>query len=152
MGMTREKAVWLYLIGACLTGCATARVQSLALSDLQAAETLSALRSVCQDLKLGEEVTLTLRLSEVPPGVPAEQRTGYFYAYNRLNDTVYIADKSLGAFDRGEPYELGSIDSIIPTAAPAPAIAKLESAKNVPLISMISGDSDTDYERELLTK
>ncbi len=116
------KGTWTRLAGLCLSGicfagCATARPKPAGFTDPQLSQTLRHLRTLCMTLRLGSPVNVKFYegASATDKDVASASMTGYFYAYNKWNDTITISPQPPAFFDRGTPFYLASIQSIAPT-------------------------------------
>src|SRR5258706_15221527 len=96
-------------------GCATTTAfRPDGMTDKQAEHRLNDLRFACRTFRVGEAVNVSFypggkdaTAADVQSGMK-----GYFYAFNRMTDTVYVSQNPLTLFDRGQPYDLQYVQNI----------------------------------------
>jgi hypothetical protein len=101
-----------------VAGCATTHTKPAAFTDQQVSATIQHLRTVCLSLPLGSPVNVKFYegASNEDKEIASANLTGYFYAYNKWNDTVTLSAQPPSFFHRGTPYYLASIETIALTA------------------------------------
>ncbi|OGR90379.1 MAG: hypothetical protein A2992_09680 [Elusimicrobia bacterium RIFCSPLOWO2_01_FULL_59_12] len=116
MGAPAKRLVGLNALMVFLIGCATTPAfKPAGLSDQQAETRLNDVRSVCFSLRQGAYISVKFYEGAADSrGNKLESMTGYFDAFNKMNDTISIAKERLKALDRGEPYPLQVIADITP--------------------------------------
>ena len=129
-----------------LTGCATVPPKPAAMTDSQFTHSLRNLRGVCLTLRVGDPVNVKFYEGDAKydKDIASTQMAGYFYAYNRWNDTVTISAQPPTFFSSGTPYYLSSIESI--------AITPVESVQGPATLAQALASLPQDVDRDLLTQ
>jgi hypothetical protein len=136
----------LMALGGLLSGCATVPPKPTAMTDNQFTQALRHLRGVCLTLRVGDPVNVKFfeETSKYDKDIASSQMAGYFYAYNRWNDTITISVEPPTFFSSGTPYYLTSIESI--------AITPAQSVQAPATLAQALASVPRDYERDLLTQ
>jgi hypothetical protein len=110
----------LGLAAASLSGCATAHYKPQGLTEQEAELKLNDVLYTCQGLRQGTFINISF----YPDAAVNEKRdysgnrSGYFYACNKLNGTLSMSSNRITMFDRGEFFPLERIETI--TKPPEP--------------------------------
>src|SRR5689334_9556043 len=99
-----RRAAALIALSLGFIGCSTAPYKPAGLTTQQVSQKMNDLRQLCRTFRQGDYVSV--KFYEGAPGVPAASLSGYFSAYNKMNDTISLSTKYLEYSDRGEPYSL----------------------------------------------
>lgn len=142
-----------------ITGCATSKFKPEGLTEQQITESLSERRRISGNLPMGSPIKLSFY-----PGATDSQGqalgaeiTGFFYAFNKMNDTISVSPTPLSLVNRGVPYYL---DYIAEITLITPMLASrlhgiehpTETEGKPTSLSMVGFQAWPDFERELLTQ
>ncbi len=147
MGIREKQLLTLGTILISLSGCATCKFQPEGFTSQQISESLSERRRISSNLPMGSPVKLTF--------YSGQEITGFFYAFNKMNDTIAVSLEPLSLVNRGIPYYLDYISEILPVTPMVAARAAgtpLAPDANSKDIRMVGFKQWPDFQRELLTQ
>ena len=136
-----------------LAGCATTRFKPQGLTDQEAERKMNELLYVCQGLRQGSYINLSFYPDNADSDKNAYSgnRSGYFYACNKMNGTLSMSSQRLTMFDRGELYPLRYIETLTRVPDPLPQTALAGDFLDT-LVKKVFEVRHDDPERSLLTQ
>jgi len=153
MKITIKHLAYLGLAAICLGGCASAPYKPQGFSDQEAERKLNEIIHTCQGLRQGSYINISFYADvlDVDKKEYSGNKSGYFYACNKMSGTLSMSKNRLTMFDRGDIYPLRYIETISKLPEPVSQTAMADDLLDTIVKNVFQVRHD-DPERTLLTQ